>query len=130
MWIVNLALRRPYTFVVVAMLMMIMGGWFVVRTAKDIFPFINIPVVSVIWTFTGLPAEEFEQRITTYSEYTLSNNVNDIERIESQTLDGLGLVRLYFHPGVEIGGHVAIQYVSRTLRWLPRYASFKYFLLQ
>ncbi len=83
------------------------GGWFGLRTAKDIFPFINIPVVSVIWTFQGMPAEEFEQRITTYSEYTLSNNVNDIERIESQTLDGIGIVRLYFHPNVEIEAAVA-----------------------
>ncbi|MDB6081595.1 MAG: hypothetical protein JWO53_867 [Chlamydiia bacterium] len=107
MWIVTLALRRPYTFVVVALLMLSIGGWFTVRTAKDIFPFINIPVVSVIWTFEGLPAEEFAQRITTYSEYTLSNNVNDIERIESQTLDGIGLVRLFFYPGVEIESAVA-----------------------
>lgn len=107
MWIVKLALRRPYTFVVVAMLVLIIGSWFIVRTAKDIFPFINIPVVSVIWNFQGLPAEEFEQRITTYSEYALSNNVNDIERIESQTLDGIGIVRLFFHPNVEIEAAVA-----------------------
>ncbi len=77
------------------------------RTAKDIFPFINIPVVSVIWNYQGMPAEEFSQRITTYSEYTLSNNVNDIERIESQTLDGVGIVRLFFHPSVEIESAVA-----------------------
>lgn len=107
MWIVRLALKRPYTFVVVALLILVIGGWFVVRTAKDIFPFINIPVVSVIWNFQGLSAEEFEQRITTYSEYTLSNNVNDIERIESQTLDGVGIVRLFFHPNVEIEAAVA-----------------------
>src|SRR5882762_10201048 len=107
MWIVALALRRPYTFVVTAMLMLVIGGWFIIRTPKDIFPFINIPVVSVIWNYTGMPAEEFSQRITTYSEYTLSNNVNDIERIESQTLDGIGLIRLYFHPGAEISSAVA-----------------------
>lgn len=107
MWIVRLALRRPYTFVVVACLMLVLGGWFTVRSAKDIFPFINIPVVSVIWSFNGMPAEEFSQRITTYSEYTLSNNVNDIERIESQTLDGIGVIRLFFHPDAEISTAVA-----------------------
>ncbi|MCE5294459.1 MAG: efflux RND transporter permease subunit [Chlamydiales bacterium] len=107
MWIVRLALKRPYTFVVFAMLILLVGSWFVVRTSKDIFPFINIPVVSVIWTFQGMPAEEFSQRITTYCEYTLSNNVNDIERIESQTLDGVGIVRLFFHPSVEIEAAVA-----------------------
>lgn len=107
MWIVRLALRRPYTFVVIALLILVIGSWFVVRTSKDIFPNIDIPVVSVIWTFQGLPADEFAQRITTYSEYTLSNNVNDIERIESQTVDGIGIVRLYFHPNVEIESAVA-----------------------
>lgn len=107
MWIVRLALRRPYTFAVVALLLVIIGGWFIIRTPKDIFPFINIPVVSLIWNFQGMPAEEFSQRITTYSEYTLSNNVNDIERIESQTVDGIGLVRLFFHPGAEIEAAVA-----------------------
>lgn len=107
MWIVRIALKRPYTFVVMAMLILVIGSWFVVRTSKDVFPFINIPVVSVIWNYQGLSAEEFDQRITTYSEYSLSNNVNDIERIESQTLDGVGIVRLYFHPSVEIEAAVA-----------------------
>lgn len=102
MWIVNLAIRRPYTFVVVAVLILILGGWFIKQTPKDIFPNVNIPVISVIWTYAGLPAEEFEQRITTYSEYSLSSNVNDIARIESQTLDGVGLIRLYFHPNANM----------------------------
>lgn len=107
MWIVRLALRRPYTFVVVALLMLILGVWFITQTRKDIFPDVNIPVVSVIWTYTGLSAEEFDQRITTYSEYSLTGNVNDIERMESQTLNGIGLIRLYFHPNVEIEAAVA-----------------------
>lgn len=107
MWIVALALRRPYTFVVVAILMLILGCWFIVQTQKDIFPNVNIPVVNVIWTFTGLPAEEFSERITTYSEYAISSNVNDIERIESQTLDGVGVIRVYFHPYVEIESAIA-----------------------
>lgn len=107
MWIVKLALRRPYTFVVVALLILIIGAWSIFKAPKDIFPFINIPVVSVIWNFAGMPSEEFAQRITTYSEYGLSNNVNDIERIESQTVDGIGIIRLFFHPGAEIEGAVA-----------------------
>jgi len=107
MWIVELALRRPYTFVVLALLIAIASGFFMFVTPKDIFPNINIPIVSVIWSYNGLPAEEFSQRITTFSEYTLSNNVNNIERMESQTFNGVGLVRLYFHPGAEIPGAIA-----------------------
>ena len=102
MWIVELALRRPYTFVVISLMIAILSGVFMIVTPKDIFPNINIPIVSVIWSFTGLPAEEFAERITTYGEYTLSNNVNDIERMESQTVDGIGLIRLYFHPEADI----------------------------
>lgn len=107
MWIVRLALRRPYTFVVVALLMLILGVWFIKQTRKDIFPDVNIPVVSIIWTYAGLTAEEFDQRITTYSEYSLTGNVNDIARIESQTLTGVGIIRLFFHPNVEIQAAVA-----------------------
>ena len=103
----ELALRRPYTFVVVALLIAITSGYFMVVTAKDIFPNINIPIISVIWSYTGLPPEEFAQRITTYSEYTLSNNVNDIERMESQTFNGVGVVRLYFHPEADISVAIA-----------------------
>jgi len=107
MWIVHLALKRPYTFVVVSILVLIFGIGFILRMPKDIFPSINIPVVSLIWTYNGLPAEDFEQRITTYSEFALSNYVNDIDRIESQTIDGLGLIRVYFHPEAEIEAAVA-----------------------
>jgi multidrug efflux pump subunit AcrB len=107
MWIVKLALRRPYTFVVVSILVLIFGIGFILKMPKDIFPNINIPVVSLIWTYNGLPAEDFEQRITTYSEFSLSNYVNDIDRIESQTTDGLALIRVYFHPEAEIEAAVA-----------------------
>lgn len=102
MWIVELALRRPYTFVVLALLIAITSFVFMLATPKDIFPNINIPIISVIWNYNGLPAEEFSQRITTFGEYTLSNNVNDIERIESQTTDGIGIIKLYFHPNADI----------------------------
>jgi len=107
MWIVELALRRPYTFVVLALLIFVLSSVFMLVTPKDIFPNINIPIVSVIWQYTGLPAEEFSQRITTYSEYSLSNNVNDLERMESQTIDGIGLIRLYFQPFADIPTAIA-----------------------
>ncbi len=107
MWIVRLALRRPYTFVVMSVLIVVMGILSIVRTPKDIFPDIDIPVISVIWTYNGLSAQDFEQRITIYSEFALSSNVNDIERIESQTIDGVGIIRLHFHPGVKISDSLA-----------------------
>ncbi len=107
MWIVRLALRRPYTFVVMSVLIVVMGILAIVRTPKDIFPDIDIPVISVIWTYNGLSTQDFEQRITIYSEFALSSNVNDIERMESQTIDGVGIIRLYFHPGVKISDSLA-----------------------
>lgn len=107
MWIVELALRRPYTFVVIAFLITIMSSVFMLTTPKDIFPNINIPIVSVIWQYSGLPPEEFAQRITTFSEYSLFNNVSNIERIESQTVNGVGVIRLYFHPGADISTAIA-----------------------
>lgn len=107
MWIVELALRRPYTFVVIAFLITIMSGVFMLTTPKDIFPNINIPIVSVIWQYNGLPAEDFAQRITTFSEYSLFNNVSNIERIESQTVNGVGVIRIYFHPGADVATAIA-----------------------
>lgn len=101
MWIVRLALARPYTIIVMTLLMLIGGGASLRLMSTDIFPTINIPVVSVIWTYNGLAADEFEKRITIYSEYALSSNVNDVKSMESQTIDGVGVIRLYFHPGVK-----------------------------
>ncbi len=102
MWIVKLALRRPYTFAVVAIAILIAGFASFRQTPKDIFPEIDIPVISVIWTYNGLSVEEFERQITVYSEFALSANVNDVERIESQTLNGVGIIKLYFHPGAKV----------------------------
>ena len=121
MWIVKLALRRPYTFVVMALAILIAGFAAFWQTPKDIFPAIDIPVVSVIWTYNGLSAEEFEKQITVYSEYGLSANVNDVERIESQTLDGVGIVKLFFHPGanVELGLAQATAVSQAILRRMP-----------
>lgn len=107
MWIVELALRRPYTFFIISLLIAALSGVFLFVTPKDIFPNINIPIVSVIWSYTGLAADDFAERVTTFSEYTLSNNVNDLERIESQTVDGIGIVRLYFHPDANIATAIA-----------------------
>ena len=101
MWIVRLALRRPYTFVVVAS-DLDPGPLAVLRTPTDIFPNINIPVVSVIWNFTGLAPQEMANRIVTISERSLTTVVNDIEHIESQSLNGVGVIKVFFQPGANI----------------------------
>src|ERR1700752_2605806 len=102
MWIVRLALRRMYTFVVVALLIAVLGAVSIYRMSTDIFPNIDIPVVSVVWQFTGMPADEIETRITLINERILTASVNDIEHIESQSLDGVGVIRIYFQPGGQI----------------------------
>jgi CzcA family heavy metal efflux pump len=121
MWIVRLALRRPYTFVVMSILLLIMGPVSILRTPTDIFPNINIPVVSVIWNYTGLSPEEMSNRIVFQYERVLTTTVNDIEHIESQSLNGIGIVKIFFHPGVQIGNAVAqVTAISQTLlRQLP-----------
>src|SRR6266852_2647960 len=121
MWIVKLALRRPYTFVVVAILILILGTLAALRTPIDIFPNINIPVVSIIWTYTGLAPQDMEQRITTVTERSLTTTVNNIEHIESQSLNGIAIVKVFFHPGVNIDMAVAqITAVSQAqLKNLP-----------
>src|ERR1051325_5433417 len=102
MWIVRLALRRTYTFVVMALLIAAVSGVAIYRMSTDIFPEINIPVVSVVWQFTGMPADEIEARIVLINERVLTTSVNDIEHIESQSIDGIGVIRVYFHPGAHI----------------------------
>jgi CzcA family heavy metal efflux pump len=121
MWIVKLALRRPYTFVVAALLVGLLGGVTIMRMSTDIFPEIDLPVVSVIWTFNGISAEEMEQRIVTPSERGMTTTVNDIEHIESQSLNGVSVIKVYFHPGAKIEAAVAqISAQSQSLlRILP-----------
>ena len=102
MWIVRLALRRTYTFVVAALLIAVLGTVSLYRTSTDMFPNIDIPVVSVVWQFTGMPADEIESRIIYLNERVLTASVNDIEHIESQSLDGVGVIRIYFQPGAAI----------------------------
>jgi CzcA family heavy metal efflux pump len=107
MWIVRLALRRPYTFTVMALLIVILGVFTALRLAKDIFPPIDIPVVSLVWSYTGLTPEEMEQRIVYLSERSMTTTVNDIEHIESQSLLGVGVIKVFFHPGTSIDAAVA-----------------------
>ncbi len=107
MWIVQLALRRPYTFVVAALLIALLGGVTIVRMSTYIFPEIDLPVVAVIWTYNGISAEEMAQRIVTPSERGLTTTVNDIEHIESQSLNGVAVIKVFFHPGAKIEAAVA-----------------------
>src|SRR5271166_755688 len=102
MWIVRLALRRTYTFVVVALLIAVLGAVSIYRMSTDIFPDIDIPVVSVVWQYTGMPADEIETRIIFLNERVLTASVNGIEHIESQSLDGVGVIRIYFQPGASV----------------------------
>jgi multidrug efflux pump subunit AcrB len=102
MWIVRLALRRTYTFVVMALLIAVLGGVSIYRMSTDIFPNIDIPVVSVVWQYAGMPADEIESRILLINERVLTASVNDIEHIESQSIDGVGVIRIYFYPGAKI----------------------------
>jgi multidrug efflux pump subunit AcrB len=100
--IVRLALRRPYTFVVLALLILIIGPLAALRTPTDIFPDIKIPVIAVVWTYRGLPPDDMSGRVIYYYERQLSSSVNDIEHIESQSLPGIGIVKIFFQPGVDI----------------------------
>jgi multidrug efflux pump subunit AcrB len=121
MWIIRLALNRPYTFVVGALLLLLITPFVLIKTPTDIFPSINIPVVSIIWSYNGLSAREIEQRIIYTQERALTTTVNNIEHIESTSYDGIGIIKLYFQPGVTISTAVAqVTAVSQTiLRQLP-----------
>src|SRR6478672_8875341 len=102
MWIVRLALRRPYTFVVAALLVLILGIVTILRMPTDIFPEIDIPVVSVVFNYSGMPADEMEKRIVSNFERGLTSTVNDIEHIESQSINGVAVVKVYFNPGGKV----------------------------
>ena len=102
MWIVRIALNRPYTFVVLAMVLLILGPLSIVRTPTDILPEISIPVISVVWNYNGLSAEEMSTRIVFNVERSLTTLVNDIEHIESQSLNGIGIIKVFFHPGANV----------------------------
>jgi multidrug efflux pump subunit AcrB len=116
MWIVRLALRRPYTFVVMALLMAILGGLSIATSPVDIFPFINIPVAGVIWSYQGMSPDDMAKRVLTVSERAMTTTVNDIEHIESTAYNGVGLIRVYLQPGANIDLAISqIVAVSQTL---------------
>src|SRR6201987_1455028 len=121
MWIVRLALRRPYTFVVMSILILIMGGLAIVRTPTDIFPNINIPVVSIIWNYNGLIPQDMADRIVTITERNLTTTVDNIEHVESQSLYGIAVVKVFLQPDANLQQGIAqITAVSQTeLRQLP-----------
>src|ERR1700723_714378 len=121
MWIVALALRRPYTFVVMALLIIILTPVTILRTPVDIFPDINIPVVSVVWNYTGLSPSEMADRIVTNSERGFTVTVNDIEHQESQSLNGIAVIKIFFRPNVNIAMAVTqVTAICQTaLRSLP-----------
>jgi len=121
MWIVRLALRRPYTFVVFALLILILGAFSIETMPTDIFPNIDITVVTVIWGYGGLSAQEMATRIVTPSERVMTSTVNDIEHIESQSLNSTGVIKIFFQPHVNIANAVAqVTAVNQVmLRALP-----------
>src|SRR5436853_1397053 len=119
--LVRLALRRPYTFIVMALLIMIFGIAAALRTPTDIFPNINIPVVSVVFSYTGLPPDDMAGRIVTFYERSLTTSVNDIEHIESQSVPTYGIIKIFFQPTVNINGALAqVSAMSQTvLKQMP-----------
>src|SRR5579871_5581493 len=119
--IVRLALSRPYTFVVMALLILIFGAMAVLRTPTDIFPNIKIPVIAAVWNYTGLPPDEMSGRIISVYERSLTTTVNDIEHIESQSLAGYGIVKIFFQPGVDINtANAQVTAISQTvLKQMP-----------
>src|SRR5437868_14235408 len=121
MWIVRLALRRPYTFVVMALVIILLTPVVLLRTPTDIFPDINIPVISLVWTYSGLQPQEMEQRITSNVERGVQTLVNDVEHIESQSLNGIAVIKVFFQPGANIQTALAqTAAISQTfLRFLP-----------
>lgn len=119
--LVRIALRRPYTFVVLAILILIIGPLSAIRTPTDIFPDIRIPVISVVWQYTGLPPDQMVGRITSPFERSLTTTVNDIQHIEAESVNGFGIIKIFFQPGVNISNaNAQVTAVSQTqLRQLP-----------
>jgi multidrug efflux pump subunit AcrB len=107
MWIIRTALRYPYTFVVMAIAIVLFGVLAAVRMPVDILPDIKLPVISVVWTYTGLPPADMSNRVVTYFERQMTTTVSDVDHIESQSLPGIGVVKVYFHPDVNINGALA-----------------------
>jgi multidrug efflux pump subunit AcrB len=122
MWIVRLALRRPYTFAVLALLLLILGPISIFTTPVDIFPNIDIPVIAMVWEYQGFSAEQMADRIILLSERSLTTTVNNIEHIESQSLYGIGVIKIFFQPNVNIAdANAQVTAIAQTqLRQLPQ----------
>ena len=122
MWIVRLALRRPYTFVVLSMLIALLGIGSAIETPKDIFPNINIPVITIVWTYAGLTPEEMEGRVVTVCERALTTTVNDMEHTESESYQGVAVIKVFFQPQVQVSQALAqvTSIVQTVLRVLPQ----------
>ena len=118
MWIVRLALRRPYTFVVFSLLMLLLGIGTCVEAPKDIYPYINIPVVTIVWSYTGLPPQDMEGRIVTVCERALTTTVNDIEHTESVSYQGVAVVRVFFQPTVKV--ELAMSQITAVVQTILR----------
>jgi multidrug efflux pump subunit AcrB len=120
-WIVRLALLRPYTFVIVALVILILGVASILTTPTDILPDIAIPIVSVIWNYSGLDADDMSKRIVGICERALSTSVNNIQHIESQSYSGVGVIKIYFQPDVQIDLAIAqvTALVQDVLRLMP-----------
>jgi multidrug efflux pump subunit AcrB len=121
MWIVKLALRRPYTFVIMALLIMILGGTAIITMPVDIFPYIDIPILSIIYQYNGLSPEEMANRVVTNFERGLTTSVNDIEHIESQSYNGVAVIRVYFYPAarIELAQAQVVANAQANLRGMP-----------
>ena len=121
MSIVQLALKRPYTFIVMAMLIVLATPFALLNMATDIFPEINIPVISIIWNYNGLPATEMGQRISAQNERSLTTTVSDIEHIESTSLAGISVIKVFFQPSANIQTAIAqvVAIAQTQLRQLP-----------
>jgi multidrug efflux pump subunit AcrB len=121
MWIVEVALRRPYTFLVMALLILLAAPLVLLKMSTDIFPEINIPVVSIVWTYSGMSAEEVGERITAVNERSLTTTVNDIEHIESESLSGFSIIKIFFQPNANIPTAIAqvVAIEQAQLRQLP-----------
>lgn len=118
MWIVRLALRRPYTFVVFSLLMMLLGIGTAITAPKDIYPYINIPVVTIVWSYSGLPPQDMEGRIVTVCERALSTTVNDIEHTSSESYQGVSVIRVYFQPTVKV--ELALSQITAVVQTILR----------
>src|SRR5579871_5916080 len=118
MWIVRLALRRPFTFLVMSVLIAVLGATAVFVMPTDIFPYINIPVVSVVWSYPGVSPDDMEKRIVTVSERAMTTTVNDIEHIESQSYNGVAVIKVYFQPTAKV--ELAISQITSIMQTILR----------